>query len=607
MKRFAPVGRGTAFICVMCSLLAVVGASARYLPDLRAGGLSNPDSYMRLVRLRDMLAGGTVLDTVARDGSGHGTVLHWSHLIDSLLCVLALPFGLFMRPDDALHAAALVFGPLNIAALAYAVAWAAAPFAERKWLFLGAILPALSPAIISYGLVGVVHHHVAVAVVTVACWGWAARLITGHARADAGIALGLWAALGIWFTPESVPVTMMAFGALWLAWIVAPTHAGGPNEIPGDIPRAIGLTGLSFAFATMLALLVDPPADGIRAVEIDRLSILFSGLAFAVAATGAGLWAIHGMVRGPSLRFAAACVIGLVCCAVWAATFRGAIFSGNMLLDEDQRSAMFDHISEMLPVDGVLSALHFLLTGACATLIVIVAAARRRSWFLGYAAVCLTGLLVLGWWHVRFAAYPEAAGAIALPIALTLATTATLRWHQIGQSFVRLATILLFVQVPYLGLLPELTGSARAAPIVLPPACKVADAAAMLAPYPGAVVLADVNDTPEILYKTQVRTVGSLYHRDVAGFLRLRAAWRVPPSETVPPEIAAAEISLVLGCETPVRSPLVQDVSTATLLDQVRTGHPPPWLKQIAENSASRQVLYAVVRPVTDRRPAADR
>ena len=129
----------------------------------------------------------------------------------------------------------------------------------------------------------------------------------------------------------------------------------------------------------------------------------------------------------------------------------------------------------------------------------------------------------------------------------------------------------------------------------------------MLAPYPGAVVLADVNDTPEILYKTQVRTVGSLYHRDVAGFLRLRAAWRVPPSETVPPEIAAAEISLVLGCETPVRSPLVQDVSTATLLDQVRTGHPPPWLKQIAENSASRQVLYAVVRPVTDRRPAADR
>jgi hypothetical protein len=272
------------------------------------------------------------------------------------------------------------------------------------------------------------------------------------------------------------------------------------------------------------------------------------------------------------------------------------MFRDNMLVDTTQRDAMFSHIAEMLPIGGVLPALHFLLTGTCATVLAVVLAARRRSLFLTYAAVCLTGLLVLGWSHVRFAAYPEAAGAIALPIALTMASQATVTWHQIGQSFARVATIMLFIQVPYMGQLPALAGSALAAPVIVLPACEFADAAVMLASHPGAVVLADVNDTPEILYKTQVRTVGSLYHRDLAGFLRLRAAWRTPPSETVPQQIDAAEVSLVLGCKTPARSSLVDDVKDTTLLDQIRTGQPPAWLRQIDENPSSGQTLYKVVR-----------
>ncbi len=472
---------GTGVVCVLAALLAVIGMSVRHLPDMRSGGLSNPDTYMRLVRLRDMLHAGTVLDVVARDGSGHGTVLHWSHLIDSLLCLIALPFSLVLKPDDALHAAALVFGPLGIAALGFAVAWAAAPFAERKWLFLGAVLPALSPAIVSYGVAGVVHHHVAIVLVTVACWGWTARLLTGRAPATAGIALGTWAALGIWFTPESVPLTMMAFGALGLAWIEASVRDAGTRT---GVARAIGLTGVSFAAVTTLALLVDPPAAGFGALDIDRLSLVFVGLALAVGAMAAGVWAVDRLIPARGTRIAAACAIGLLCCGLWVLCCRGALFRDNMLLDQRQRDAMFGHINEMLPVGGPLAALHFLLTGTLAAAILIALAARRRALMLSYAAACLCGLLVLGWLHVRFAAYPEVAGAIALPIALTMATQTTRSRHQIVQSFARLATILLFIQVPYLGQLPDVTGSARAAPMMLLPDCAVADAIPMLASIP---------------------------------------------------------------------------------------------------------------------------
>jgi hypothetical protein len=589
MQRNGQVGRLTGFISVMFALLTVAGISARTVPEVWSGGLANPDTYMRLTRLREMLNSGGVVYAVARDGSGHGTMLHWSHLVDSLLILLMAPFRLFMAPDAALHAAGLLFGPLNVAALAFVTVWAAAPFADRKWLFLAAILPVLSPAIVSYGMAGVVHHHVAVAICTVACWGWAARLISGQARPEAGIVLGAWIGTGIWFTPESVPLTMLAFGALWLAWIAYPARA--------DLARAIGLTGISFALVTTLALLADPPAGGVFALDIDRVSLLFAGLGVAVAATGVELWLLHDLVRQRGRRAALAITVSVLWAGVWGVTFRGALLAGNMLLDAEQRDAMFGHITEMLPIGGVLPAMHFLLTGGFAMLIAIVLALRRRSLFAGYIALCLLGLLALGWSHVRFAAYPEAAGAIALPIALTMAGIATAAWHQIGQSFTRLAIILLFVQVPYIGELPQLTSSARAAPFAVVPACKVADAAPMLRRHPGAVLLAEVNDTPELLWRTGVRTVGSLYHRNVMGFMRLRAAWRAASSETVPPEIDAAEISLVLGCRTPARSSLVDGAATATLYDQVRTGNPPPWLRRIDENPVSGQALYEVIRP----------
>jgi len=589
MREFGRVGRMTGFICVTLALVTVAGMSVRSLPELWAGGLSNPDSYMRLTRLRDMLDSGITLFAVARDGSGHGTVLHWSHLVDSLLILLSLPFRLALSPDRALYAAALVWGPLNIAALAFAVAWAGAPFAARRWLFLGAILPVLSPAIASYGMAGVVHHHVAIVICAVACWGFAARLIAGLASPASAIALGAWIGVGIWFTPESVPLTMLAFGALWLAWIAYPSR--------GDLARAIALTGISFALTTTLALLADPPAGGWTALDIDRLSLLFAGLGWAVAATGGLLWALHGQVRRRTARAFAALAVAVLCACVWAVNFRAAIFGGNMLLDEQQRAAMFGHISEMLPVGDVFQALHFLFTGLLAALLVVAMGVRRRSWFASYVALCLGVSLALGWAHVRFAAYPEVAGAIALPIALTLASAAMAKWHQIAQSFARLAIILLFIQVPYLGQLPDLTSSAHAAPFGVIPACRLDDAIAMLRKHPGEVVLADVNDTPEILWRTRVLTVGSLYHRNVAGFSRLRAAWRAAPADTVPPAIDAAEISLVLACKTPLRSSLVDDLRTATLYDQVRTGHPPPWLRQIDENPVSGHVLYEVIRP----------
>jgi hypothetical protein len=82
---------------------------------------------MRLARLDDRLAAHAPIDVVARDGSGAGTVLYWSHLLDTLLLVLAAPVPPFLGEHEALRWAGVLLGPLSAGLLGMALAWAAAP------------------------------------------------------------------------------------------------------------------------------------------------------------------------------------------------------------------------------------------------------------------------------------------------------------------------------------------------------------------------------------------------------------------------------------------------------------------------------------------------
>lgn len=122
-----------------------------------------------------------------------------------------------MGTHASLHAAAVMFGPLSMAGLGAALCWAIAPLAERRWLWLAAAAIPLSPGIASYGLPGEAHHHVPMLAVIAVVSGYALRGALGLVRKGDGVAMGAWAGIGIWLTPESMPFTLMAFGGLWLA------------------------------------------------------------------------------------------------------------------------------------------------------------------------------------------------------------------------------------------------------------------------------------------------------------------------------------------------------------------------------------------------------
>jgi hypothetical protein len=231
-----------------------------------------------------------------------------------------------------------------------------------------------------------------------------------------------------------------------------------------------------------------------------------------------------------------------------------------------------------------------LLDGGLALGLVAALAIGRRSPLWAYVALAAALALLLGARHVRFIAYSAALSAALLPVALTLCEARLRRAAPMLRSLAPAALLSFFVVGPHAGQPLTRAGAAEAAA----PGCGVGGLAPLLAPHAGEVVLADVDASPELLYRTGIRTVGSLNYRNVAAYMRLYAAWRSGPTETVPDAVRATRATLVLFCRHLPRAALVADLPQDTLRDRLDRGEVPRWLAEIAADPASGNVLYRI-------------
>ncbi len=588
MTNHQPVPRlsfGAAALCALGTMLPGAVAGLRSGPDLLSDGLLNPDSAMRLVRIEDIVAAHSPLHAVLRDASGSGAIMSWSHLMDSLLLLLASPFAAILGWHAALHGAGLAWGLLGMAGLGVAIGWAAAPVASRGWLWVGAFAAGAVPAVIAYGMLGVVHHHIPLAIAAVMTAGWTIRLLQGHDPLGGGIALGAWTAAGLWLSPEALPFTLMATGALWVDWLVSNDRSRA---------RALLAAGVTMTVLVTLAWLVDPPAAGLLAVEPDRISMPFVLLSLGAALTAT--LAAAGMARAVTILAGAA--LG----AAWLAAFPQVLHGTGGLMTADQASAFFGPITEMQPITSLDGALGDLAGGVFAVLALLALAWRHRAQAapilyapILYAALCTAVLLTFATLHVRFATYPAVAGAIMLPVTLSAISASAA--PALLQSLARLACLATLVGAPVLSPLaavakPTTTGSTGASLT-----CPLTGAVALLGLHPGAVVLTDVNDGPDLLYRTQIVTVGSLYHRNIEAFMRLRAAWRsIPTDEGATPELRATRATLILACPHAATSMIVEGLGRDTLLSRLIDDSPPPWLHRLADAGPGGYVLYGIAR-----------
>ncbi len=581
-------------LAVWCFLIPFVIdliESATVNPKLLSGGLLNPDSAMRLVRLRDIIQSGSPLHVVARDGSGLGTVLHWSHALDSLLLMLAAPLAIFLGWTRAVDLVALGFGPICGGLLGLALGWTGAALARNVavstpvWL-PGVVIGVASP-VMAYGFAGVVHHHILLVVIAVVVSGWVLRSWQG--QAGAGWASGVWAGSGLWISPECLPFILMGVGGLWLHWVLAPGRSW--------VAREPGYAGLSFFIVTIAAWWVDPPLNGHWVAEPDRLSWMFVWFAGAIA--GCGLLPIAGVGRGPTMVAIAMSAVG------WLIAFPQVLRETAGLMTAEQARAFFDIIAEMRPLTHWIDAVEFLSAAVVGLMFLLVAGVRQRSVPILYGAACALGSIVLGCIHVRFLAYPAAFGAAMLPIEI--ATVSSRGWSAPRRASARIGLLGVALLLPLVAnLTTAATGGATEAVSdnAADAECTMEQAVALLSGHDHEVVLSPLNIVPELLRQTDVLTVGSLYHRNPAAFMRLRDAWDSVPGATLSPELIAAHVDLILVCRT--ASGLVPaglGSGADTLFNRLSQSRPPSWLTEVGAAGAHGYALYKVQHGVTQTLP----
>ena len=580
---------------VLCALVAVVILllAKPHNPALvMHGTLQDPDSYMTLLRLRDALdAGRWFGNVVSRDASGDGVALPWSHLMDGLILLLRAPLRLALPPAAALYWAGVLIGPLSVGVLGFLCAWAAAPLASRQWLWTAAAAASLAPPILNYGQLGDVTHHVALGALSVAAWGAAGRAAFGSLRAG-GLA-GCFAGLGIWLSPEAMPYGMMALGGIAVSWAVRPSPA---------VAKALAAAGSCLLAVIVLGLLLDPPCAGRAVPELDRLSTAF--LALGLLACAACWVPCAPRLAGLALpaRFAVMGIVGAAAASAWLALFPAYLRGLAGLMTPDQAVAFFGSIQEMQPLrtPGLLTL--FALNGVLAVLAALAFAAaglragRARPlpqvlW--GYAGLCGAVSLAMAIMHLRFSIYPAAGAAVMLPVLVSRVSRGRAeRWRVL----LRPGVLAGFLCAP--GLMGQMLVTKAEAEQAAPRKagelqCPLQAASDLLLPYAGHVVLADVNAGPELLYRTGVSIVGSLYHANIAGYMRLRAAWQASDLDAAPPELAAAKADYVLICPDPSEAAALGH-PPQTLHDRLNAGDAPAWLHPVAHEPLSGWILYGL-------------
>jgi hypothetical protein len=269
----------------------------------------------------------------------------------------------------------------------------------------------------------------------------------------------------------------------------------------------------------------------------------------------------------------------------WLALFPAVAAGPFGLLSAADARAFFGVIGEMQPAGPTPTSFADLWPGVLGLAIAGGMCAGRRDFAWWYGFFGLLMVFGLGVRFLRFAPVSSAAGAVLVALALQKVSA---RFGGRAPA-ARVGLVALLFLVPFV---PAFAHRAAAAPA--PAACDLQAFTPALGVAAGKTLLADVNDTPELLWRTSVVPVGSLYHHGIAGFLRLRAAWRAPGAGPEPAAVRAAGVQFVLACPGAWRTLLVADLPKTTLWDAVTSGPPPGWLQLVPGSVAGGYRLYRV-------------
>lgn len=597
-----------AIIAFWCLIQAGV-ASFRETP-LVEGDFLDPDSYMRMVRVAELMQHGQWFDgMIARANAPYGDVLHWTRPFDVLILLASLPASLVLGGNQALYVAGLAVPPLLHLASVLLLIWALRPLIRPTVWFLPALALLLQPGALAYSILGRADHHSLLLLVFVVIAGFMLRTLKNPLDARPAFLAGVASGFGIWLSVELLLVIALCQIALGLGWLFGERERAAQSKW-----YALGLSGVLLAalFAERpFAHLLDPAYDRVSSVQYFlAVSLLLFWRAVETYETRGG--AASRFVGRAALSILGAGAVALLTAVVFPLFFNGP------MAEVDPRLAplWMDRVLEMLPLLPTdrhsLGRFVFYLGGVlliALPLLKILTESRGTSRFFPLVFIALACLLftAAGMKHMRFSGYAE----ITFVLGFAVVLDCFLQWSgRIGNDLLRGLLRGSFIGLLLIG--PLLVGSslmiqpaaAGAAAARSAPGCDLHQVAAFLESDPHwaaapQTVLTFMDIGPELLYRTHHRVVGTPYHRNARGILDGYQALATTDAAVAREVVEQRHVDLVLLCRSSAERAFYAPSGTEeNLYLRLDRGTPPEWLAPVALPAGLRDQarLYRVLR-----------
>lgn len=547
---------------VVLAIIARDQLSGMIFPD--------PDDAMRLLEVRDWLAGQSWWDVSQHRLNGGVFSMHWSRLVDLPIAAVLLVLDPLIGPALAHRAAgAIVPAGTLLAIMALAAVLTRRLGGTEAGRAAGLVVALAIPVMSQVQPMRLDHH------------GWqivfalAAMLpLTAQPNARNGALCGLLLAIQISISLEGLPFAVAATGIAALAWA-------------SDPARRVFLLGHAWTLAGATALLhVATRGPGLMLPACDAVSPVWIA-ALVAGALGVSV-ATRARVSDWRGRIAILLLVGLACVGVIAwlqpQCLRGPFADLSPLV----RNIWYNNISEGLPVWQQQSA--------------VIAAT------LGLPAFGL-----LGMWRAWRTAAPEQRPAWLLLGAATLAATATacmvVRAGGVASAVATPGAVVLMLRILHRAralprLLPRVVATAGALTLASPgiavaaltsfetsrgqaqvdqvgrPICREFNDWGALASLPPATIFAPLDVSPRLIVATPHRAIAGGYHRNTDAIGRVISAFTAPP-ERAQQIVRASGAGYVAACPGLNETELYRAVAPDGLWARLERGESVAWLRPL--------------------------
>jgi hypothetical protein len=592
----ARIAARAASLKIMIVVLWIAVVAALAAPAVKGGVFDamSTDDQMRLVQVRDLIAGQGWFDLVQHRLDPPGIAMHWSRIIDAPLAAMIL----MLRPLFGIHgaeAATLFLWPsLQLAAALLLVAAIAARMCDggdrRATQLASLILAALSvPALIHFRAGAIDHHNAQIVLLLAFILLISDIQESGKKAGLAGFVASLSLAIGVEMLPVIAAICLSVFGLL--IWRGA------------EVWRPIMMFGAALAASSVLlaGLLLPPHSIGTATCDA------FGGPVLLLTAGGGitlmivvGIDRCFRSLRG---RIAAGGIAGLCVVGLLVKLFPDCLASPYAPVDPLLRSFWLDRVAETMSFGSILRlapqklagfyGFPFLTLGVAVAALLRCNPPARFGWIVATAS--LTALIGVSIWEVRGSAV---ATIVAAPI---FAAGLTSLWPAPAYARKLLLVALLaspsslafagFAARPLInGIIKPRFAMAEQDPVA---SCQTVSSAAPLAGFAAGRVMAPIDLGPSLLAATKHQIFAAPYHRNNDGNLAMLELM-LAPAQTAQKIFADRRVDYVVICRSAPDQADFLKLAPDGLAARLGRGETPDFLELLAGGPAAKLSVWRV-------------